>query len=189
VASTGGPLALQHVIAQLGDVPAPIVVVQHLHADFSGGFVRWLEQTTHVPAHLLEGTTVPRDGEVYVAPGGRHVRLADDGRLILSQLPELLHRPSGNELLHSLATCAGANAVAAVLTGMGDDGAAGLQAIAAAGGACFAQDPESCAVFGMPHAAVEAGAVLTTTRLASIGPAILRATRQRRLAGAAGTVA
>jgi two-component system chemotaxis response regulator CheB len=189
VASTGGPLALQHVIAQLGGVPAPIVVVQHLNADFSGGFVRWLEQTTHVPTHLLEGPTVPRDGEVYVAPGGRHVRLAADGRLMLSQLPELLHRPSGDELLHSLAAHAGTSAVAAVLTGMGDDGADGLRAVAAAGGACFAQDSESCAVFGMPRAAVEAGAVFTTTRLASIGTAIVHATRQRRLAGAAGTAA
>ena len=173
----------------MAPVPAPIVVVQHLHADFSGGFVRWLEQTTHVPTHLLEGATVPRDGEVYVAPGGRHVRLADDGRLILSELPELLHRPSGDELLHSLAGCAGAGAVAAVLTGMGGDGAVGLRAIADAGGACFAQDAESCAVFGMPRAAVEVQAVFRTTRLASIGPAIISATRQRRLAGAAGTAA
>lgn len=186
VASTGGPLALQRVITSLSGVPAPVVVVQHLQGDFSAGFAQWLGQTTRVPTHLLTGPTVPLDGHVYVAPGGRHVRLDDDGLLILDRLPELLHCPSADELLHSLAAFAGAGAIAAVLTGMGSDGAAGLRAVAAAGGACFAQDAESCAVFGMPRAAVQAGAVVATTTLGAIGPAILSAAHRRQPASAPG---
>lgn len=174
VASTGGPMSLRRVIGDLRGVSAPVIVVQHLHREFSEGFVRWLEHTTGVPTHLLERPETPLDSHVYIAPGGLHVRLSAGGQMILSPTPEGLHRPSGNELLDSLAAHAGAGAIGAVLTGMGDDGAAGLKAIAEVGGACFAQDPESCAVYGMPRAAMQIGAVAATTPLSSMAGEITR---------------
>ena len=177
-ASTGGPSALRTVIGGLGGIPAPILVVQHIHADFCASFASWLQDVTGLPSALAEDGEEAAPGRVYVAPPHTHLRLAPGRRLALDPEPELLSRPSCDELLRSLAQHAGPSAVAAVLTGMGDDGARGLLAVRQRGGRTFAQDGESAVVDGMPRAARELGAASRTVSIEAMAPAILDAVGQ-----------
>jgi two-component system, chemotaxis family, protein-glutamate methylesterase/glutaminase len=178
-ASTGGPKALQTL---LGDLPAlmavPVLVVQHMSAGFTQSLVDWLDSSVPVRVRVAaEG--VHADGGVWFAPDGKHLKLSAGLRLSLdgSSLPGP-HRPSGDVLLESLAAAAGASAVGVVLTGMGRDGARGIEAIRAAGGLTIAQDEASSTVFGMPRAAARAGAELVLpldqigARLRTVRPAV-----------------
>jgi two-component system chemotaxis response regulator CheB len=157
-ASTGGPQALATVLGRLpADFPIPVLVVQHMTPGFTEGLVAWLDAT--VPPSVA----LARDGQelepgVWFGTDGAHLVL-DGRRLAFDPRPAVgSHRPSGDLLLGSLAEVAGARAVAVVLTGMGRDGAAGLAAVAAAGGRTIAQDEASSVVFGMPRVAAEHGA-------------------------------
>ena len=174
-ASTGGPSALRSVLAGLGQVPVPILVVQHIHADFTASFATWLQDVTGLPTALAVDGQEPRAGHVHVAPPDTHLRLGAGWRRRLSPEPELLSRPSCDELLQSLADHAGASAVAAVLTGMGDDGARGLLAVRRRGGTTFAQDGQSSVVDGMPRAARELGGAQRTLPVDELGAAIAEA--------------
>jgi two-component system chemotaxis response regulator CheB len=158
-ASTGGPSALATVLSGLAGTAAPVLVVQHLHPDFTAGLIDWMARVSALPVELAEHGRVPRPGRVYVAPGGLHLRLGADSRLALDPDPVTVHRPSADELFRSVADHAGKGGIGVLLTGMGDDGAKGLLAIRKAGGTTFAQDEESSAVFGMPGAARRLGAV------------------------------
>jgi two-component system chemotaxis response regulator CheB len=158
-ASTGGPSALATLLAGLAGTAAPVLVVQHLHRDFTAGLIDWMARVSALPVELAEHGRVPRPGRVYVAPGGLHLRLGADSRLALSPDPVTVHRPSADELFLSVAEHAGRGAIGVLLTGMGDDGAKGLLAIKDHGGRTFAQDEASSAVFGMPAAARRLGAV------------------------------
>jgi two-component system, chemotaxis family, protein-glutamate methylesterase/glutaminase len=175
VASTGGPTALREVVGGLDGLEAPILLVQHIHPEFVESFASWLEQTTGVPTAVAEPGVRPQAGFAYVAPAGTHLRLGPGGTLELDPEPDLLSRPSGDELLRSLAEHAGPRAVAAVLTGMGDDGARGLLAVREAGGATFAQDGATAVVDGMPRAARELGAAERVLALDQLPRAIGRA--------------
>jgi two-component system, chemotaxis family, protein-glutamate methylesterase/glutaminase len=157
-ASTGGPHALA---AILGALPAtfriPILVVQHISAGFTEGLVRWLDDAIPLPVRTAERGVKP-DAGVWVAPEDADLLLDPAGKMTLDDSKEpALHRPSADALLTSLASSAGRNAVAVVLTGMGRDGAVGVGAIHAAGGLTIAQDEETSTVFGMPKAALEGG--------------------------------
>lgn len=175
-ASAGGPAALEVILASLpASFPLPILVVQHITAGFIGGLVHRLGQHTALPVRIAA------DGQV-LAPGIWFP--PDDAHLILDPITHLrldretvvgAHRPSGDVLLDSMASAAGAGAVGVVLTGMGRDGALGVKAIRRCGGSVIAQDKESSAVFGMPRAAVEAGAELVLP-LARIADALIRLT-------------
>jgi two-component system chemotaxis response regulator CheB len=168
-ASTGGPRALETVLAGLPpDFPLPVLVVQHMAPGFLEGLILWLDQ--HVPLPVaLASHGQPAGPGIWFAPDDAHLtldpslRLALDGETVAGP-----HRPAGDVLLRSLAASAGAGAVGVVLTGMGRDGAAGVEAIHAAGGRVVAQDEKTSAVFGMPRAAAEAGAqvVLPLNRVA-----------------------
>lgn len=159
VASTGGPPALSTL---LGGLPArfaiPVVVVQHIANGFTEGLAQWLDQTVPLPVRLA--TDGQRLGPgVWVAPEGAHLVVLPGGRITLDRRTLAgPHRPSGDILLTSLAESLGREAAGVVLTGMGRDGAAGLGRIARAGGLTIAQDEATSAVYGMPRAAVEAGA-------------------------------
>lgn len=173
-ASTGGPAALADLLADLGQVEAAILVVQHLHPDFIDGLVTWLGGRCAMPVRVASaGPAAP--GVVHVAPGGQHLRLAGHRRLVLSPTPERLHRPSVDELFNSVAESAGASAVGVLLTGMGEDGARGLLHMRQAGAWTAAQDEASSAVWGMPQAAVRHGAATAVLPLAELGPAVRRA--------------
>lgn len=177
-ASTGGPSALRTVLPALAGLPAPILVVQHIHPDFTAPFAEWLQDATGVPTVLAEAGVQARPGTVYVAPPHVHLRLAPARLLALDPDPALIARPSCDELLRSLAVNAGRSAVGVVLTGMGDDGARGLLEIRRQGGTTFAQDGASAAVDGMPAAARRLGAAGATLPLADLGHAVAEAVRR-----------
>jgi two-component system, chemotaxis family, protein-glutamate methylesterase/glutaminase len=178
-ASTGGPSALAILLAGLGGTTAPVLVVQHLHIDFTAGLIEWMSRVSALPVELARHGVVPRGGRVYVAPGGVHLRLGAGCRLELDPEPAALHRPSADELFRSVAEHAGSAAIGVLLTGMGDDGAKGLLAIHRRGGRTLAQNEESCAVFGMPAAARRLGAVTEMLPPVELARAIAVATRER----------
>jgi two-component system, chemotaxis family, protein-glutamate methylesterase/glutaminase len=174
-ASTGGPGALRQVVAALRGLPAPILVVQHIHPDFVGSFATWLEEMTLMPVAVAADGDPARPGVVHVAPAERHLRLGPGRVLHVDPEPALAaNRPSCDVLLSSVAEVAGAAGVGAVLTGMGDDGARGLLDLRQAGGRTFAQDGASAVVDGIPRAARERGGAERVLPLDELGPAILR---------------
>lgn len=174
-ASTGGPPALATVLVGLAGLDAAVMIVQHLHADFVSGLLDWMTRVSPLPVVLAVHGEVARAGHVHIAPGGAHLRLAPGGRVELTTRPVTIHRPSADQLFASVATHAGSGAIGVLLTGMGEDGAAGLAAMRRAGARTIAQDEATCAVFGMPRAAQRLGAVEQMLPLASIANAIMRA--------------
>jgi len=174
-ASTGGPPTVQRILEDVGrEMPVPIVVVQHMPVGFTQAFAERLN--THLPLHVMEA----RKGEpllphsVYIAPAGWHLKIVrtSDGHLAceLSQQPaELTHIPSIDVLFHSVAQTLGPRAVAALLTGMGRDGAQGLMSLRTCGAYTLAQDEASSIVFGMPRAAAALGAAVEIAALDGLG--------------------
>ncbi len=158
-ASTGGPSALAALLSGLGGVLAPVLVVQHLHADFTNGFLKWMSRASALPVEIAEQGHVLQPGHVYLAPGDLHLRMGPDLRIELTATPASIHRPSADQLFGSVATHAKGSGIGVLMTGMGEDGAKGLLEIHLAGGRTLAQDEASCAVFGMPRAAELLGAV------------------------------
>lgn len=160
-ASTGGPQALATVLSDLPeDYPIPILLVQHIATGFTDGLARWLDSTVALPVRLaVEGAKIAPG--VTLAPEGAHLLLRPGGIFSLDRKSAAgLHRPSADVMLKSVAECAKSGAVAVVLTGMGRDGALGLEAVREAGGLTIAQDEESSAVYGMPKEAAKRGAEL-----------------------------
>lgn len=172
-ASTGGPQALERVLRDLrGDFPLPVLCVQHISQGFTEGLVDWLDRSCPIAVRTAHDGLLPQPGSAYFAPEGRHLLVAE-GRL---RCPETMtraaFRPSANVGLSSLAREYGAGSIGVILTGMGDDGAAGIVDIASAGGITIAQDEGSCVVFGMPAAAIATRAVRHVLPLGQIGPAL-----------------
>ena len=159
IASTGGPPALATLLTALpARFRVPVLVVQHIAHGFTAGLAQWLDQTVPLPVRLVTDGQKLAPG-VWVAPEGAHLTVLPGGRLALDRRSLAgPHRPSGDVLLTSLAEALGREAAGVVLTGMGRDGALGLGRIARAGGLTVAQNEATSAVFGMPRAAVEAGA-------------------------------
>lgn len=163
-ASTGGPRALSEMLPALCKfVDVPILIVQHMPANFTRTFAESLaRQTGRRTIEATEGQPVDKS-TIYVAPGGKHllVRGSATGAVAgLNELPpENGCRPSADVLFRSAASVFGADTVAIILTGMGRDGTAGLAAIQRAGGYVIAQDEVSSVVWGMPGSAVQAGVV------------------------------
>ena len=176
-ASTGGPGALVELLRALPRDPSvPVLIVLHIDEPFSTSFAEWLDaQTPHAVSHARAGDALADlGGRVLMAPAGRHM-VVRQGRLQLTNTAPLHScRPSVDVLFESLAAELGAQTVAALLTGMGRDGAAGLLSIRRAGGATIAQDEASCVVYGMPREAALLGAAERVLPLSQIGPAIGR---------------
>ena len=177
-ASTGGPSALAAILSGLAGLQAPVLVVQHLHADFVDGLADWMSRVSALPVETASSHQIARAGRIYLAPGGTHLHFSANRRLELAELPVSVHRPSADELFKSVADSAGSAAIGVLLTGMGDDGAQGLLAIRRQGGTTLAQDEASSAVFGMPKAAERLGAVTEMLPLGKLASAIHRAVRQ-----------
>jgi two-component system response regulator WspF len=176
-ASTGGPLALAKVLGSLpADLPAAVLIVQHIESEYTDGFAQWLGSQCALPVSMAVRGETPRAGRVYVAGGGSHLVLLPSFQF--GQRPARateLHVPSVDALFFSLAEHAASTVSAAVLlTGMGSDGAAGLGALQRAGWLTLVQDERSCVVYGMPRAALEAGVVQQVLDIAQIGPNVLR---------------
>lgn len=160
-ASTGGPQALAKLFGALpADLSLPVLLVQHMGAAFMDGFARWLGSVAPQRVVIAEAGAVPRPGTIHVAPGDRHLRIDEAGRLALSSAPPVGgQRPAATVLFESAAEALGGAAVAVVLTGMGEDGAAGVRRLVEAGGVALAEHASSAVVDGMPAAAVRAGAL------------------------------
>jgi two-component system chemotaxis response regulator CheB len=157
--STGGPAALQRVLGALpGNFPAPILVVQHITQGFTPGLAAWLNTVCDLQVKVAEPGERLAPHTVYLAPDDRHLGVAGPAVVALSSAPPVGgFRPSGTFLFESVAGAFGPAAVGVILTGMGDDGVAGLRAVRQTGGRILAQDEKSCVVFGMPGAAAAAG--------------------------------
>lgn len=165
--STGGPRALDRVLSGLpADLPAALVIVQHMPPMFTASLAERLN--TVGPLHIKEADGSDRlgVGTGLLAPGGRHMGLQRDGSIQLSDAPPRNHvRPAVDVTFEQAARWFGPRTVAVILTGMGSDGAMGARRIKAQGGMVLAEAEESCVVYGMPKAAVDAGIV---DRVASI---------------------
>lgn len=182
-ASTGGTEAIREVLEQMpADAPAT-VIVQHIPAAFSGPFAERLDR--HSRMTVMEATDQQPllAGHAYVAPGGRHLRVVRSGARWICRLgdddPVRRHRPSVDVLFESVAAHAGRNATAALLTGMGDDGAAGLLSLRRAGARTLAQDEASSVIWGMPGAAVALGAADEVVPLEQVARRLLAMPRER----------
>lgn len=175
-ASTGGPGALVHILnAMPAPAPLPILIVMHINAAFSRGFAEWLDaQTPHRVAYALDGESLGAIGSrVILAPPNCHMRLQSGCLRLTHEPPRHSCRPSVDMLFESLAAELGAAVGAALLTGMGRDGAQGLLAIRRAGGATIAQDEASSIVYGMPREASHLGAAEQVLALDDIGAALV----------------
>jgi two-component system, chemotaxis family, protein-glutamate methylesterase/glutaminase len=172
--STGGPNALSLLLAQIrGDYRPGILIVQHMPEGFTGQFAERLSKLASIGVREAEDGDVVASGVALIAPGGRHMEIVRaSGKLLvrLSFAPAVRgHRPSADVLFDSVARNVGDRALGIILTGMGEDGAAGLLAIRSAGGHTLAQDEASSVVYGMPRAAVEKGAVEKVLSLSEMG--------------------
>lgn len=161
--STGGTLALESILTSLPRNLPGIVIVQHMPESFTSLFARRLNQISELEVHEAKDGERIRIGYAYIAPGGKHLlvkRHGDQYRLEVLEGPLVSrHRPSVDVLFRSVAKAAGSHAIGIIMTGMGDDGAHGLLEMKQAGARTYAQDEESCVVFGMPKEAIRLGAV------------------------------
>jgi two-component system chemotaxis response regulator CheB len=181
-ASTGGPAALQTLMRGLpAGLPAALLIVQHIPSGFTRALAERLAARGALPVAEAQDGDPVRPGTALVAPGGRHLlveRHADQVRVRLSDEPrESLHRPSADVLMASLADAYGPRALGVVLTGMGTDGAVGLRAMRDAGGRTLAESPDTCVIYGMPKAALEAGAVERQVRIEALAAEIVTLVR------------
>lgn len=160
-ASTGGPGILQCILSALsGDLAVPIVIVQHITAGFDAGFVRWLDSVTDISVRLAQDNEPLQTGSALIAPEGQHLTLQAGGIVRLDTTePVGGARPSATRLFDSVAQVYQDTGVGILLTGMGDDGAEGLEKLWRAGGYTIAQDEASCVVFSMPESAITRGIV------------------------------
>nr|WP_208642365.1 chemotaxis-specific protein-glutamate methyltransferase CheB [Methylobacterium terrae] len=176
-ASTGGPPAFAKLLGGLpADFPLPILLVQHMGAAFMEGFADWLNGVVPLTVVIAREGVRPLPGHVYVAPGDRHLTLGPGGLLaLLDEPPVGGQRPSATLLFRSVARSAGPRGLGVLLTGMGEDGAAGLLDMHLAGAATIAEHESSAVVYGMPAAAVRLKAAGSVLPLDLIAPRIQRA--------------
>ena len=181
--STGGPQALQSVITRLpGNLPCGVVIVQHMPAGFTKSLAERLDSISEIAVKEAENDEIIRAGQVYIAPGNYHLRvatIAGGGRkIVLSQEPPVgNHRPAVNVMFDSVAPI-GHDLVSVIMTGMGCDGCEGMKKIKANGGYSIAQDEPSCVVYGMPKAVVDAGLADEVRPLDKIAEAIVEAVKR-----------
>ncbi|GAB6139995.1 chemotaxis-specific protein-glutamate methyltransferase CheB [Methylosoma difficile] len=168
-ASTGGPHALEMVLSKLpADYPLPIVCVQHISQGFLDPFILWLSGKVKLPVSVARAGQQPQNGHIYFAPDQANLEFDSQGNFRYSHGTGFLHYPCVDVTFHAAAQFYNRRTCAILLTGMGEDGAEGLKAIAQAGGTTIAQDEASSTVFGMPKAAIENGAAQHVLNLEKI---------------------
>jgi two-component system, chemotaxis family, protein-glutamate methylesterase/glutaminase len=176
-ASTGGTEAIKDVLVQMPPDAPGILVTQHMPEGFTRSFAARLDGLCKVAVKEAEDGERVLPGHVYIAPGHSHLLLRKSGANYIAQLSQSeavnRHRPSVDVLFHSAAESAGKNAIGVILTGMGKDGAAGMVELRRAGAHTYAQDKNSCVVYGMPKEAVALGGVEEVLPLDDIAGAVL----------------
>ena len=162
-ASTGGTEAIKSFLLQMPSDCPGILITQHMPAGFTKSFANRLDSLCQISVKEAEGGERILPGHAYIAPGDKHLLLAKSGANYVTQLsdepPVNRHKPSVDVLFDSAAEFAGKNVIGVILTGMGKDGAAGMARMKNAGAYNFAQNEESCVVYGMPKEAVSHGGV------------------------------
>lgn len=162
-ASTGGTEAIKAFLMQMPSDCPGILITQHMPAGFTKSFANRLDSLCKISVKEAEGGERILPGHAFIAPGDKHLMLGRSGANYVTQLsdapPVSRHKPSVDVLFDSAATYAGKNAIGIILTGMGKDGAAGMAKMRQAGAFNFAQNEESCVVYGMPREAVAHGGV------------------------------
>jgi two-component system chemotaxis response regulator CheB len=178
--STGGPQALMTLVAELGAVidRFPVLITQHMPPTFTTILAEHLARTSHRPAHEAVDGEIIKPGQIYLAPGGRHMRVARHGTDAVIALddgpPVNFCKPAVDPLFTSAIDVWQGGIMALVLTGMGSDGTRGGKEIVAAGGSVIAQDEASSVVWGMPGAAAHAGICAAVLPLNQIAPKLVR---------------
>jgi len=182
--STGGTVAVGTVLEKLPTSTAGIVVAQHIPEAFSASFADRLNKTCQLVVEEAKDGQFIRNGHVYIAPGGSHLSVKKDGLYYACRLedtpPVNKHRPSVDVLFNSVAASVGRHSMGIILTGMGRDGADGLQEMKNAGAATVAQDEKTSVVWGMPGEAVKLGCVDEIMPLNTIADKIIDYTEQQR---------
>lgn len=177
--STGGPKALQDVLPLLPkDFPAAILIVQHMPKGFTAPFAARLRQLSKMEIKEAEHGEVIKPGVGYIAPGGIHMRAVKNKSIevlieLAEQPTETLHRPSVDIMMTSVAQAYPCRSLGVIMTGMGQDGLEGIREMKKAGAKTLAQDEESCIVYGMPKAVVDAGLADKVVSLQSMAGEIL----------------
>lgn len=170
--STGGTQALEVVLRALPRMSPGIVIVQHMPEHFTAAFAERLNGLCQIEVREARHNDRVVAGRALIAPGGKHMLLRRNGAQYHVEVVDgplvNRHRPSVDVLFRSVAKCAGANALGVIMTGMGDDGAAGLLEMRKAGAQTVGQDEASCVVYGMPKEAVKRGAVAKVVPLDAI---------------------
>jgi two-component system response regulator WspF len=171
-ASAGGPAALAKVLGSLPrDFPAPIIIIQHVDAQFALGLADWLDGQTNLDVRLAQGGERPQAGTVLLAGGDDHLVFASPTRVAYSHEPvDSSYRPSVDVFFRSAGLLWPGDIIGVILTGMGKDGAEGLLGLRQRGHTTIAQDEATCAVYGMPKAAAQIHAATEILPVEKIGP-------------------
>ena len=176
-ASTGGVDAVRKVLSRLPSDCPPVMVTQHMPANFTTRFAERLDQQVELKVHEAQDRMGLENGHVYIAKGGHHLRVENtSGQMKCRVVEDELvsgHRPSVDVLFGSVANVVGAKAVGAILTGMGKDGAEGLKLMKEAGAYTIGQNKESALVYGMPRVAAEIGAVVEEAAVEDIAAKLI----------------
>jgi two-component system chemotaxis response regulator CheB len=175
--STGGPAALMQIFSAFPEAPqCSFVVAQHMPAGFTRGFAERIDRLTRLRAIESEGGEILSPGTVLIAPGGKHLEFESTGGDVVAKLIAAEDRdkytPSVNRLFESAAKHLGADLLAVVLTGMGDDGRSGVRSVNLAGGSVIAESESTAVIFGMPQQAIRTGLVDQILPLGEIAAAI-----------------
>jgi two-component system chemotaxis response regulator CheB len=176
-ASTGGPATVMRLAPGFtADFPAAVILVQHMPAAFTTQYTVQLAEFTSIRVKEAEPNESLRPGTLYVCPGGQHLRVTPTGRMQLDATSGRIngYLPNIDATMESVASFAGAMSIGAILTGMGNDGAAGSLAIKRAGGLMLAQDEATSVIFGMPSEAIKTGSIDEVLSLDDLYPAIER---------------
>lgn len=176
-ASTGGTEAIKAFLMQMPSDCPGILITQHMPAGFTKSFANRLDSLCKITVVEAQGGERVLPGHAYIAPGDQHLMLARSGANYVTQLsdapPVSRHKPSVDVLFDSAATYAGKNAIGIIMTGMGKDGAEGMAKMRQAGAFNFAQNEESCVVYGMPKEAVAHGGVNEVAHLKDLPKLVL----------------
>jgi len=178
--STGGPQALKQLVPRFPrDFPLPVAIVLHMPVGYTELYAKRLNELSELEVcEAQEGDEV-RNGRVLIAPAGRHLTVVRTNSKVVTHLDarpfDTLHRPSVDVLFRSAADTFGSGVLGVIMTGMGEDGRDGSSWIKSKGGIVFAEAEESCVVFGMPRAVIEAGLVNRAIPLEEMAEAILEA--------------